>query len=129
MPVHVSLAEADGCLQEGPHGLSDLGGRGISSRPVRSWPTRWGRHRPVGCVEEATKSLVVYSTAMTRNGPELPGFGRSRRTTNHLVTQQKIRNNRTYPDLCVANPLVPGSGPPAPHQRHKRGCTARVWNG
>src|SRR5271168_2543860 len=73
--------------------------------------------------------VIVYSSIMIGICPELPGSGRSRWTTNHLVTQQKIRNNRTYPDVCVANPLVPGSGPPAPHQRHKRGCTARVWNG
>jgi hypothetical protein len=35
--------------------------------------------------------------------------------TNHLVTQQKIRNNQTYPDLWVANPLVAGSSPAPPY--------------
>jgi hypothetical protein len=73
--------------------------------------------------EGSRKSVVVYSTPMTRNRPELPGSGRSRWTINHLVTQQKIRNNRTYPDLCVANPLVAGSSPArptsAPHQSHR----------
>jgi hypothetical protein len=59
--------------------------------------------------EGSRKSVVVYSTPMTRNRPELPGSGRSRWTTNHLVTQQKIRSNGTYPDLWVANPLVAGS--------------------
>src|ERR1700730_11830915 len=60
------------------------------------------------------KSVVVYSTLMTQNGLELPGSGRSRWATNHLVTQQKIRNNRTYPDLWVVNPLVAGSSPARP---------------
>src|ERR1700730_454288 len=62
------------------------------------------------------KSVFVYSTLMTQNGLELPGSGRSRWVTNHLVTQQKIRNNRTYPDLWVVNPLVPGSIPTCPRQ-------------
>src|ERR1700730_11673843 len=75
--------------------------------------------------EGTRKSVVVYSTPMTRNRPELPGSGRSRWTTNHLVTQQKIRNDRTYPDLWVANPLVAGSSPARPtseaiFQDHRR---------
>src|ERR1700736_2184535 len=71
--------------------------------------------------EGSRKSVVVYSTPMTRNRPELPGSGRSRWTTNHLVTQQKIRSNRTYPDLWVANPLVAGSSP-APQRMSIEAC-------
>src|ERR1700739_2398267 len=58
---------------------------------------------------------------MTRNGPELPGSARSRWTTNHLVTQQKIRNNRKCPDLWVANPSY-RSNPVAAHAE-----VQRVW--
>ena len=36
--------------------------------------------------------VIVYSSIMIGICPELPGSGRSRWTTNHLVTQQKIRN-------------------------------------
>jgi hypothetical protein len=75
-----------------------------SSGLVAASETAWVHRNTV-----TRKSVVVCSTPMTRNRPELPGSGRSRWTTNHLVTQQKTRNNRTYPDLWVANPLVAGS--------------------
>jgi hypothetical protein len=80
-----------------------------SSGLVAASETAWVHRNTV-----TGKSVVVYSTPMSRNGPELPGSGRSRRTTNHLVTQQTIRNNRTYPDLWVGNPLVAGSSPARP---------------
>ena len=86
-----------------------------------------GARQPLYIANDTTvtrKSVVVYSTPMTRNGPRLPGTGRSRWTTNHLVTQQKIRNNRTYPDLWVGNPLVAGSSPPAPRQRRPENLSA-----
>ena len=63
---------------------------------------------------KTAKSSRRLFDANDRNGPELPGSGRSRWTTNHLVTQQQIRNNRTYPDLWAANPLVAGSSPARP---------------
>ena len=75
-----------------------------SSGLVAASEQRWVHRNTV-----TRKSVVVYSTPMTRNGPVLPGSGRSRWKTNHLVTQQKIRNNRTYPDLWVVNPLVASS--------------------
>ena len=51
---------------------------------------------------------------MTRNGPELSGFARNRWRTSYPVAQQKTDNNRTCPDLWVANPLVAGSSPARP---------------
>jgi hypothetical protein len=87
--------------------LSSLGSSGL----VATSETAWVHRNTV-----TGKSVVVYSTPMTRNGPELPGSGRSRWTTNHLVTQHKIRNNRTCPDLWVGNPLVAGSSPARPTQ-------------
>src|SRR5271169_1777017 len=63
------------------------------------------------------KSVVVYSTPMTQNRPELPGSGQSRQTTNHLVTQQKIE---TTGPIQAYGSLIRWSrvrAPPAPRQK------------
>ena len=41
------------------------------------------------------KPVVVYSTPITRNRPELSGSVRGRWKTNTLVAQKKTGNNRT----------------------------------
>jgi hypothetical protein len=63
------------------------------------------------------KPLVVYSTPITRNGPELSGSVRGRWNSNTLVAQKKTGNNRNCPDLRSANPLVVGSSPTRPTRR------------
>src|ERR1700739_2292911 len=51
---------------------------------------------------------------MSRTGPELPGSGRSDRTTNHAGAQQKTGHNRYHPNRRIGNPLVAGSSPAHP---------------
>jgi hypothetical protein len=60
------------------------------------------------------KSVVLYSTPMTGNGPELTGSGRNRRRANSPVAQRRTGNNRSCPDLWVGSPLVAGSSPARP---------------
>jgi ABC-type dipeptide/oligopeptide/nickel transport system ATPase subunit len=56
----------------------------------------------------ASRQVVDYSTAMTRNRQESSGCDESCESSNYLAAQRQTRNNQGHRLIRSANPLVAG---------------------